>query len=584
MSDREQSQVTQGVESAANTELPPPVGNRPAQDARQVDAPNPVDGDWRGGEDATDFLGLDLEVGAGAANVATTTPSSTDSETVSADAAPAPTDPSSSSWLLSLGDASRAKAGQQAVAEEASETTAITESTESTETSETETGEPSAEEWTETEGGDPTPDGAESTDARPADSEAPRRGRRRPVVLALAALVVAAAAVGAYQWEESQNSNPDEPLLVNGTHPATTKHAPSKTPADDSTESPIAKHTDDSSAAAHGGTGTHTGSTNDDLAHATADTGTETSKHGDASTLGDASTVAGSTETSTSSSHDAAVATASATDAQPGAEIFDATRLRETRLAGERIESWLHGRDGSTTADAGTSPPVSPPFASDALPGARSPIEERDEHSPNFGMSRSPLTSPGAPRGGVEDRSQPILKSRFNDKSGSVTRGGLRHASADDLAGVWEGSVIPMDAISSPSRLLTPGVGRVRAVIQHGEIFEGNLYAVGQGLIWIDTDVGRLALLSDQVQRIEHLTSRVRASVLGAPGSQELAGLPRVRVHTPGGTFYGKVIARDDGTVTLITDEGARVMLESRDVESAPVGVKSFVVKPPAKH
>jgi hypothetical protein len=140
-----------------------------------------------------------------------------------------------------------------------------------------------------------------------------------------------------------------------------------------------------------------------------------------------------------------------------------------------------------------------------------------------------------------------------------------------------------MDSIPAPSRLLTPGVGRVRVVIQRGEIFEGRLYAVGQGRIWLDTEIGRLALLSQQVQRIEHVNSTGRTPGLGAPGSQELAGLQRVRVHTPGGTFYGKVIARDDGTVTLITDEGARVMLESHDIESAPVGVHSVVIKASAK-
>jgi hypothetical protein len=176
------------------------------------------------------------------------------------------------------------------------------------------------------------------------------------------------------------------------------------------------------------------------------------------------------------------------------------------------------------------------------------------------------------------------LRPRAADKSSNTTKGGLRHATADDLAGVWEGSVIPMDSIPGPTRLLTPGVGRVRIVIQRGEIFEGRLYAVGQGRIWIDTDVGRLALLSEQVQRIEHLNSKGGTPGLGAPGSQDLAGLPRVRVHTPGGTFYGKVIARDDGTVTLITDEGARVMLESYNVEAAPTGVRSVVVKPVGKH
>ena len=138
-----------------------------------------------------------------------------------------------------------------------------------------------------------------------------------------------------------------------------------------------------------------------------------------------------------------------------------------------------------------------------------------------------------------------------------------------------------MDSIGAPSRLLTPGVGRVRVVIQRGEVFEGTLYAVGQNRVWLDTELGRLALLSDQVQRIEHLSS-TGGPGLGARGSQDLAGLPRVRVRTPGGAFYGKVIARDDGMVTLITDEGARIVLETKDVENAPLGSRTVVVKPAA--
>jgi hypothetical protein len=67
--------------------------------------------------------------------------------------------------------------------------------------------------------------------------------------------------------------------------------------------------------------------------------------------------------------------------------------------------------------------------------------------------------------------------------------------------------------------------------------------------------------------------------VLGSRGSQELAGLPRVRVRTPGGMFYGKTLARTDSTITLITDEGARVTLESVDVEPAPLN-QTVVVRP----
>ena len=43
--------------------------------------------------------------------------------------------------------------------------------------------------------------------------------------------------------------------------------------------------------------------------------------------------------------------------------------------------------------------------------------------------------------------------------------------------------------------------------------------------------------------------------------------MERVRVKTPGGTFYGKVISRDEKTTTLVTDDGARLTLDSKMVE-----------------
>jgi hypothetical protein len=45
-----------------------------------------------------------------------------------------------------------------------------------------------------------------------------------------------------------------------------------------------------------------------------------------------------------------------------------------------------------------------------------------------------------------------------------------------------------------------------------------------------------------------------------------------MRVRTPGGLFFGKVLARDDLHVTLLLDSGGRITLESNDVEPAPLG------------
>jgi hypothetical protein len=145
----------------------------------------------------------------------------------------------------------------------------------------------------------------------------------------------------------------------------------------------------------------------------------------------------------------------------------------------------------------------------------------------------------------------------------------IREASASDLAGIWQGASIPFDAIEADSRLLTPSVGRVRVILGGGEIFEGQLYAVGGKKVWLDTELGKMALLSWQVHRIEHILDADGIVTLGEDGSQDLAGLERVRVRTPGGVFYGMVIDRSDEAITLITSEGARITLRDAVVEPA---------------
>lgn len=161
----------------------------------------------------------------------------------------------------------------------------------------------------------------------------------------------------------------------------------------------------------------------------------------------------------------------------------------------------------------------------------------------------------------------------------STSKNRMRRATKSDLAGIWEGQTIPMDRIGGPTRILTPQVGRVRTILHDGEIFEGRLYAVGQHKVWLDTQLGRMALMFDQLERVDQISSPQGTPALGAPGSQALEGLPRVRVRVPGGMFYGKVTARDERTVTLITDDGARVTLETQEVEPVP-STTTVIVRP----
>ena len=111
---------------------------------------------------------------------------------------------------------------------------------------------------------------------------------------------------------------------------------------------------------------------------------------------------------------------------------------------------------------------------------------------------------------------------------------------------------------------MTPAVGNVRVVLKTGEIFDGRLYAVGQGQVWLEMEIGRLALSAKSVLRIDQSFSDKDAKALDS--------LPRMRVRTPGGLFFGKVLSRDEHHVTLRLEGGGRITLESTDVEPAPLG------------
>lgn len=515
-------------------------------------APTPVAADWHGSDDATDFLGLDLEVGASGQAPAAVPLAETQAAAVDTGAPPA-ADQASSSWLLSLDEANTGQPEPDPVAPEA------------------------VQEFTDE---DPAPALEAPVESAWPERVRPRKSRKKTAVLALTFALVALAAGAAYLWNERTQGVSDAPLVALVPPPAPIK-APTPPPrkttdANGGNKRPATDLADSARP------DTHKPIPTDDRATPAPTSAGDAVHTSDADAMATADPTSVPTPDATPRTEPTDGGGSVVADSALADDGLDAAQARDTRLAGDRIETWLRAQHGtgSPDSDVGAGPDSSTPFELSAL--SKSALPDTTDREPNFGMSRSPSANPGAPLAGVEGTSKPMLKSRSGERSGSTSKGGLRRATADDLAGVWEGSVIPMDSIPAPSRLLTPGVGRVRVVIQQGEIFEGRLYAVGQNRIWLDTDLGRLALLSQQVQRIEHLGSPGGTPGLGSPGSQELAGLPRVRVHTPGGTFYGKVIARDDIRVTLITDEGARVMLESGNIESAPLGMRSVVVKPRA--
>jgi hypothetical protein len=140
---------------------------------------------------------------------------------------------------------------------------------------------------------------------------------------------------------------------------------------------------------------------------------------------------------------------------------------------------------------------------------------------------------------------------------------------AADLQGMWSRSTIPFESIAATTKLLTPYVGKVRATLTGGEMFEGTLFAVGEGNVWIDTTSGRMGLQGSRVKSVVQIDTPKGAPALGGPGSQYFAGLERVRVRTPGGSLYGCVVERNGSKATVMTDDGARIVVESSNLEPA---------------
>ena len=155
-----------------------------------------------------------------------------------------------------------------------------------------------------------------------------------------------------------------------------------------------------------------------------------------------------------------------------------------------------------------------------------------------------------------------------NANSGLVEEehGSLRKASQAELASVWTGDSIPRDAVHAEERLLTPGVGEVRVLLTAGEVFEGKLYAVGNRRIWLETKIGKMALLEWQIDSYEKIAD---STTLALGNEKTVAGLQSVRVRTAGGVFYGKLVSHQGSTVTIITASGARLTLENAELATA---------------
>lgn len=269
----------------------------------------------------------------------------------------------------------------------------------------------------------------------------------------------------------------------------------------------------------------------------------------------------------------------------PGAGELAASSERR-----ERVARWLMQTSRSAAPLADTQALYTPPDSGGAqLAGLASSLS-----SSLSGSLSGSLSSPRAEAIPTPNDARVVgSKSVSQAPSASATHTDPRTGAEDALitnttpagapSGLWEGATVPVDQIASRVRILTPKVGYVRAALENGEVQEGRLYAVGLGQVWIDSDLGRVALARTRIERLEQIATPVADPVQdrGAEKPVEIpvAGenSPRVRVRTPGGLFYGRVLTREGNVLTLLTDEGARITIESAEIELAPA--RKTVVK-----
>lgn len=137
----------------------------------------------------------------------------------------------------------------------------------------------------------------------------------------------------------------------------------------------------------------------------------------------------------------------------------------------------------------------------------------------------------------------------------------LRYAESSDM---WMRTSIPLDRIEEEERVRTPRVGLVRAVSVDGEVFLGKLHAVGEGRLWLDTNLGRMSIDRHLLEDVARIEGQGTGELNGQPRT---AGLDRVRVRAAGGYFVGYQLSRQGDRVVLLTDEGNKLTLDSDQIE-----------------
>ncbi len=148
---------------------------------------------------------------------------------------------------------------------------------------------------------------------------------------------------------------------------------------------------------------------------------------------------------------------------------------------------------------------------------------------------------------------------------------GVRIAQGKDMDTIWTGETVPMDRVNAPVKVMTPLVGNVRVTLKSKEIFEGRLYAVGENSVWIEGLFGRMGLGSDRIASVDKVDP-AQESGAASKDSKAVAKNDRVRLKTPGGLVFGKLISSDGPKSMVVTDSGLKLTVDTKELE--------FVVQP----
>jgi hypothetical protein len=225
--------------------------------------------------------------------------------------------------------------------------------------------------------------------------------------------------------------------------------------------------------------------------------------------------------------------------------------------SGEPIESF------SDPVAGGSTPALDPVASSDE---SADPFGPQPQGSDPAGPSTLQVARPTSPQAAGVDHRSTLIRPEELILDG-LELGGVRVASNDDLSAIWPNETVPGELIRGNRKVLTPAVGRVRVILETDEIFEGSLYALGQGTVWVESIHGRMGLDNDRIERIDRIATAAGAPVLGDTGSEGMTGLDRVCIRAEGGTFFGKVISNSEDKTIVITDGGARLTLHNSEVD-----------------